>query len=929
MACNCRRFGSLRRAAIQEFEIPADYQGEGFNIRGLAQEDPATLLIQPTSSRLVRLREGRFSVHPVSSLIPLNQLAEFFVEPKGAVWVSTLSGRLLRWENGNAQWFGREHGLAPRSLRFTFAVDENGHTWVAVGTSLLQYQHGRLLPAGFSVREPMVITGNAQGKIWICTETRILELENGRVKVAFSDPPWKGALSSLRGYFADREGRLWLACGRNGLFCWDQNVLCSIHTPYPIVLSVAKDRENNLWVTTAGNGLGQLREKIYQLFNAGAGLTEDVSNAVLSDAAGSVWLANNSGGLVRIDSSEAAPRKPAVDLPPIDINTVSFDLEGNIWCGGREGLYCIASTGPEKLPAPKRNLHLLHRARNGDMWFAATYGMFGYYRDGVCRLLTKQDGYAGQTIRAIAEDRHGNIWAGTFSGELLVIRDEHVTTSSLRNDLNGPPIHDFLPDKTLDAMWIATARGLLFHHEGRVHVFTKTEGLADDLIGHILEDDHERIWFSTRSGIYHVARAELLAVARGEKAKVISHRVGKEQGLTGISPRYNYHPATLKSPDGRLWFTTAQGVVTLKPQKPSADQPAIPLFVDEIRLNENSVDLNRPIVISPGENRIEFHVAALSYISPEDILLKHRLEGADPAWVESPPTRILSYSGLAPGTYRLRVAAADNNGGWNEAPISVPFRVLPAWWQNPWIQLVAVIGLSVALVWLSHAWTRRRLKERVAKLEQAHALEKERSRIARDLHDELGGSLTEASFLIERLRKIPGAEIAEGLTWLSMHVRQIGAELARIVWTVSPAAKSLEELAAFLRGHAQRFFKHSPTRCTIKDKTLIPDLPVPPEVQHNLLTATKEILNNVSKHSKATDVLIEIAYSKNTFQLSVEDNGVGFINDEKLVSQGNGLANLRNRALEIGATLDIVSVPGKGTSVTLLYPVHRPNQIAP
>lgn len=908
---------------FKEIPLPARYRAAGYNIRRLVEEDPHTLVFLPTSGEVVRLRGEEFSVHPVSALIAGRQPMDLFVEPGGALWVGLLDGDLLRWEKGQARWFGKADGVPERELRFTFALDGAGRTWVANGTFLARYDRGHLVPATVDVGESMCIYSGKNGEIWICTDTRMLQFTDGRLTPVLSNPPWRGAFGILQRVFADRDGALWFACGRRGLFRWTGGPLVRIETAYPIVLSVSQDREGSLWVTTGGSGLGQLHRKSYQLFDTQVGLAENVSNAVLHDPAGTVWLANNSGGIVRVNGAGLEALDLALDGKPLYLSTLTFDGEGRLWSGGREGLYRVAppfTAPPEKLPVPDRNLHLLQRMSTGDIWFAANPGLFGYYRQGQPHLLTEAEGYRGQVIRTIAEDRAGHVWAGTFSGDLFRYQDGKLTQLSAVDGLNGQPIHHLLPDADSDDLWVATAGGLLLGQKGRFHLFTKEDGLADDLIGHVLDDKQGRLWLSSRSGLYYVAKSELLAAARGEAPFVFSHRFGREQGLLGVSPRYNYHPAAQQTPDGRLWFITSKGVVAVAPNTLPQDLPPPPVFIEDVRVNSESVSDREHMEIPRGRHRLEFHFAALSYASPESVRIRHRLEGADPTWVDTSGTRAASYSGLAPGTYRLRVMASNMADRWHEAETSVVFRVLPAWWQNFWVLLACAVTVGAGVALGLRQWSQRQVNRRLRQLEQEHALERERARISRDLHDELGGRLTETNFLIERLRQAPSTELPTGLVILAGHVRHLSTELASIVWTVSPKNSSLDELAAFLRRYAVRFFKHTPVSTTLNEISPIPPLPLTPEAQHNLLSVAKESLTNVGKHAQATRVTLDLSFADDTFQLTVTDNGVGFDLQDTANTQGNGLSSMRSRVTEIGARLIIDSSPGRGTAVRLFYP---------
>ncbi len=906
---------------FKEVLLPARYSPGGQSIRAMVSEDPRTLLLLPTSGEVVRWRDGVATLHPVSALLAGRQPVEIFIEPGGALWVTLLDGSMLRWEAGHSRSFGASEGFSRRTGRVTFALDHNGKTWVATGRFLGRYEDDRLVPVNVGIEEPMVIASGRAGSIWICTPTRLLRLSRGEIETHLIDAPWRQAFATLQCQFEDRHGTLWLASGRLGLYTWAAGQLSLIKTPYPIVLFLNEDREGNLWVGTSGSGLGQLKNRAYRLFNIKTGLGEDASNAVFSDNAGQIFLANNSGGIMRLGQNDRPlPLNLTRRGEPLYLSTGCFDLEGNLWCGGHDGLFRAKppfTDEPEKLPAPESNMHLLYRSSDATIWFAASPSQFGCYRHGQSRLFTAADGYSGQTVRSIVEDHEGHVWAGTFSGELYRIDGDRCTRVLPARGLAEQPIHDLLVDRS-GAFWIATARGLLLLQEdGTFKPFTSKDGLPDELISRLLEDARGNLWFESRSGLYFAPRAQFLAVARGQSTRIVSQRFGKEQGLVGLAPRINYFPSALRGRDGRLWFATSQGVVAVDPNLLDTDLPPPPVFIDEILVDDRPVPIAASLAIPSGQHRIEFRFSALSFASVESIHLRHQLEGADPGWFETHKNRSASYSGLAPGTYRMRVTAANGFGPWHEPGATLSFRVLPAWWQNPWWLAAALLLLCILLALAVHHWSQRQLKMRILRLEQEQTLERERTRIARDLHDDLGGSLVETGLLVERLRHTVAAELPAGLATLASHTRRLNVELASIVWTVASKDASLPRLTAFLRRYALRIFQQSSVTCTVHESTPIPDLPLGPDAQHHLLAVTKEALTNILKHAHASHVNLEFGFIERCFRIAITDDGVGFAPVAPDDESGNGLRNMRTRLAELGGNVSVESNPGAGTRVLI------------
>jgi signal transduction histidine kinase len=253
--------------------------------------------------------------------------------------------------------------------------------------------------------------------------------------------------------------------------------------------------------------------------------------------------------------------------------------------------------------------------------------------------------------------------------------------------------------------------------------------------------------------------------------------------------------------------------------------------------------------------------------------------------------------------------------------VLLAFSVLPAWWETAWARLGAILLIVAASAALARVVVQRRLHVRLRRVQQEHALETERARIARDLHDELGASLTEVGLLAERLANVSPAQLGSDLSGLAWRTRRIATDLSSIVWTMKGSNSSLDRLAEFLRQYAERLLRNTGTRCIVRGVERIGPIPLAPDPQHHMLAAAKEAITNVLKHARATEASLTMDYRDGAFELAIEDNGVGFDPAAATVVEGNGLRNLRARVAEIGGTCDIVTAPGRGTRITLRIPL--------
>lgn len=922
--------GGLTRFDGREFrKIPVAGQSEsmGFNIRGLAEERPGTLLVIPTTGQLLRLVGLNSSVHPATAELVAqgDRPSDLFVERSGVVWIGTFEGRLLRWQpDGTTTWFLRDQPLAGRMKKITFATDEAGRTWVASDGLLAVFRDGDWRRHEAAPSGTMLIAPGKDGSIWVCTADALLQLVHGRLVPACDGVPWTNEFNAIRHIFEDSSGSVWIASSRRGLFRFADGRVERVVTPSSSVSFVTEDREGNLWAAT-DSGVVQLREKAFQLFNVASGLREESVSAISEDAHGHIWLANRAGGPVMLGRDGVPPRAPVWLQSAVFTNVVCADDRNRLWFGGgRDGLRRVVLDGvavPERLAEPATNPHLLFVAKNGDVWFAAGGTQLGCYHGERLRLFGEADGFSPQSVRALAEDAGGRLWLGGSGGRLLLWDGVRFRDFDAAMGLPRRPIHAIAADAA-GLLWICTAGGLVVKDGERFHVLTQAQGLADDILQQTLEDNQGRIWFSSSRGFFHVAKADLIAVVRGHADRVTSHAFGRSQGLVGVTPTANYQPAAARTRDGRLWFATSQGAVAIDPARLPRDLPPPPVVIDEMRLDGRVLEAGGREIPS-GKHRLDFRFAALTYATPDAVVVRHQLEGADSGWVESGSDRVASYSGLTPGNYRLRVIARNSTGQWNNDGATLGFTVVPAWWETIHARVGGLVLLAGMSGWIARTVSQRRLKARLRRLEQEHALEKERARIARDLHDDLGASLTEVGLLADRLVSTPAPEVASHLAGLAWRTRRLATELSGIVWTMSPKNSTLDRLGEFIRQYAQRLFRATAIECLVRGGDQLPAVPLAPDPQHQLLATTKEALNNVLKHSNASRVVLTLALVDETFELSIADNGVGFTPQDSGISDGNGLRNMKSRIEEIGGSLAIASAPGEGTRVTFRFPLNR------
>jgi signal transduction histidine kinase len=322
-------------------------------------------------------------------------------------------------------------------------------------------------------------------------------------------------------------------------------------------------------------------------------------------------------------------------------------------------------------------------------------------------------------------------------------------------------------------------------------------------------------------------------------------------------------------------------------------------------------------------------------MAPEKVRFKYKLDGLEEDWTDVGAKRFAQYSYLPPRDYRFRVIACNNDGVWNTQGASLAFTVLPFVWQTWWFQ-ASSLGSGVGAVGAGAFWiSRRRIRRRLELSERQHALERERARIARDIHDDLGASLTRITLLSQSIRsEVEGqSEATAEVDQIYDTARQLTRAMDEIVWAVNPKHDTLDSLVSYLGRFAQHFLAAAPIRCRLDVPLSLPSWALTSEIRHNTFLAFKEALNNVVKHAAATEVRVSLELHPNGFVLSVVDNGRGFkmnlshpstageLESSRLAS-GYGLANMKKRMEEIGGNCEWTTSPGEGTRVKLRVVVN-------
>jgi signal transduction histidine kinase len=323
---------------------------------------------------------------------------------------------------------------------------------------------------------------------------------------------------------------------------------------------------------------------------------------------------------------------------------------------------------------------------------------------------------------------------------------------------------------------------------------------------------------------------------------------------------------------------------------------------------------------------VDVQYTSLNLAAAEKNRFRYRMEPAQTKWVEAGDRRIAPYSSLQPGNYFFRVTACNEDGVWNDSPATLAITILPPFWRKPWFLTAATLCLLAMIVGVVHYVSTQKLHRQLAGLRQQQALEKERARIARDIHDQLGASLTQVSLLgemVESDKNSPG-EVEAHARQISHTARDTARALDEIVWTVNPSNDTLEGLVNYICKYAQEYLAVAGLRYRLDVPAQLPPVVITPEVRHNVFLAAKEAITNIVRHARATSAFIRLRLEPGSFTLEIQDDGRGIPDlAEKLAGSRNGLRNMVKRMEDIGGAFTVRAAAEGGTIICLNVPIHN------
>ena len=792
------------------------------------------------------------------------------------------------------------------------------------------------------------------GTIWVAGEGKLRKWNGTNWSAEVADFSWFDV--SVTTMLELSSGRVVVGTLQRGLFIFDPTtgwffLNRTNGLPQDWVCSLTEDREKNLWVGTSG-GLALLRERKVKMYSPPDDWQGRPVYSITRAGDGTVWAATEGAGLYRFDGANWQHYGTEQGLANPFVWSVFEDSQRQIWAGTwGGGLFRLEQNrfvAQTNLIAPADPVVALKEFPAGTIWIGTGAGLVRM-QSNVVERFAHFGGAAAGDVRVIEAGVKGDIWIGTQGSGLGRWRDGTFKTFQTSDGLPENFILSLScePDGTL---WIGTLDlGLCRYKNGSFRTINTANGLPANTIYHVEDDQMGHLWFNSSQGLFRVSKRDLNAVADGQSETFEALAYGKAEGLATLAGTGGFTPSGFRTAEGQLWFSTARGIAVVTPKSAKSNPVRPPVWIEDVIMDGQSVPITRPatppsartksppsarslVTLQPGRRQMDVQFTGLSFTSPERVQFKYRLEGLDAGWTDAGTRRRVTYPFLPPGDYIFHVVACNSDGLWSEAGDTLAIVVLPHFWQTWWFKTLLTIAsvLLIALVFFLES--RRRLRTKLERIARERELERERSRIAQDIHDDLGASLTRIGMLSQSavgdLDDPPRA--TANLNQIYDTARDLTRAMDEIVWAVNPRHDTLESLTNYIARFAHDFLSAAQIRCRLDAPTRVPELVVRSEIRHNLFLAFKETLNNAVKHSSATEVRVTLELAPGGFQVLVADNGTGFdpaktattSASNRLVS-GYGISGIRRRLEQIGGRVEIQSTAGEGTRVELFVPLSE------
>ncbi len=868
------------------------------------------------------------------------------------IWIATWGGGLNRYDPGTKKFKAFHHdstrinSLPGDKVRYVLCDHKNrlwAGTWSGLALanisgndslSFYRFTHEPHNPGSIGSNKIKTIYEDREGRIWIGTIGGGLNMFNEKdssfVKFTHNkNDPRSISSNDISEIFEDSRHRLWIGTPEDGLNLFDRTnntfkrVYSSADNPNSLlsnnVYSIYEDRSGLLWVGAGGINILKDKNCAFRNFQhskrTGNSIASNNVTSFYEDENGIVWIGTKGGGLncynIKTETFRSGYNRQDQSLK--NINAVTGIPAGRIYFATvGKGLFYMSCKN--RLPKHIKNIAGITKpdallfinamcfTENRFLWMA-TYdsGLIKYDTEsGNAETLNISTGkeLIANYLLCITPGSKGDMWIGSWGAGLYRVVQSSGTVTSYRNAANDPwsisgnMVYSVLETVTDNkrTLWAGTENGLSFMHpDDSSDKFRHIKTPGNYVMG-LTNDNSGNIWLSTNNGL--------------ARLNVSNMKLRRFDETDNINIREFNPGACLKLKNGKLLFGGTGGFVMVDPQKISTDTYRPPIVLTHFKLFNKeyhfgtSIRYIKKINLSHNQSFFSFEFAALDFSSPSKVNYYYKLKGLDEDWVNAGTRRYAIYTNIPPGAYTFKAKAVTGSEVESRNTISVDIRIKPPFWRTWWF----ITSMTLLVLLILYGLYRLRIQKFLA-------IEKLRVRIASDLHDDIGTSLTRISITSEQIQNSNDRHRIQSLSDnIGVTSREIVSTMSDIVWSIDSRNDNLYDLTDRMQDLAYKQLVSKDIKVNFKKSGFEKNKKITVDKRQNIFYIFKEAVNNIVKHSHATEIDITLKNDADGFFMEISDNGTGF--DAEKIKHGNGIRNMHMRAKRLNANFEIKTVEG-------------------
>lgn len=926
------RFDGVNFTTFNRFNTPGMKSDRILNL----YEDKNGNLWLGTEDGFFRFRDGvckSFSIEQQSQIYAPRRVSE---DSDGTLWIA-VNEQIYRLKDSAFVEVAITRGSALREK----ALENNEGTWLAFSSMIFKTlgEDVVLIDDLDQQMENNIVDiveyPKDSKKLYLATNgDGILEYHDGRSKSMFYNSA-VGGMEIWR-FYIDRRNRL-LATTFTGVLEYAEDSFVPFSGSEALETrkfnSVVQDGEGNYWMGTPNAGLYKFQPSVISMIDADQGLANQMMLSLSRFNDGSMVFATNCGGIYEWRDGKAHPSAINAYMPNQCVWSVFQDSKGQIWMGSRVLYRTNSLNRPGNLIGEMQgfsgiDIFAITEDRRGRIWVGALNGIYIFDGDEVHRI-SSDDGLSYNDTRVFFEDELAAMWVGTSAG-LNLIRDDKVSPIPLiqpkgEESVNQPYVRAIHKDDS-GVMWFGTYGNGLFRLAGDTLTnITADDGLFDNIISHIEEDENGNFWLGCNRGIFSVNKADLNAFCRGNAVSVPSYSFGVADGMNTAETNGGFQPSVLNDGKGRLYFPTVEGIAVISTSNITHNSEPPAVYIETLRTSEEQLPLQKALSLPFNNAFLEIGYTGLSFVEPKKITFKYRMTGLDREWIDVGNRRTALYTKIPPGKYTFHVVAANKDGVWNTAGAKLNITVIPPFWQTMWfysLMGLIFIALGPAAYYVRVKQLKKENERQKRFTEQLiESQEQERRRIASELHDGLGQQILVIKNRVDIASQFTGKpdQMMEQLDEISQSATRSIADVRNISHNLRPVL--LEKFG--LTEALENLFEQLQQSTTINWKFELDDVDglIPQQKEINFYRVIQEGTNNVIRHSNAKSAEIRISRDIDQIAVAISDSGQGFDVRTEKVLEGLGFLGMRERISSLGGRMEVYSRPGEGTELKFVIPL--------